>query len=402
MVSAKVKNLIKDINKKHGVNAIILGGEMPKWTAERISTPSLELNEAINGGISIGRFIQIRGHYSSFKSTIGYMMIAESIKDIKRRKLKDKYCLIISGESESYTDEYAESLGIDLDYVIVNPSSSLEEAYDIALSLGREGIIYSVLIDSVASLSNEVELSKNLSESKQMGVSAKINGEFTRKLQGLNNKLSREGDIPITYFVINQIREKIGVMFGNPEFSPGGKALDYTSSLNIDLRKGDAIREGKDKSSPIVGWNIKFKIPKSKISTPFKEGSFDIYLKDIEEKGIKKGHVDRLKEIIYYGINFDVINKSGNWLTYKDIKVNGMDLFLTQLRSNTEYVQEIEEIVINRINNSVDKEYEVIESEDIDSYEETAFAFSDEELAEEKVEPKKVKRKLRTRKKVIK
>lgn len=331
--------LINKLEKKYGKNVIRLGKDIEHKEIHRIPTGIVALDMAIGGGIPVGRFIQVSGAFSSTKSTTVYHILksAQNMKNPydKKRKLIPA---LISVEQGSYTDEYAELIGLDTSRLIVNESAGMEEALEVAIQLQKEEIANIIAIDSIAALVPIKELDSGMDETVQMGIRAKLLDEFFRKFQAHNNRLSREGKLPCTLIGINQLREKIGA-HGDPEYEPGGRAVGFTSSLTIRLRRGEWRKEGSGNDAEIIGHQVKFKISKSKVSKPFTNGDWDFYT---EEGGpVAKGQIDNFKTTITEAIAYGIIKKGGSWLSYKDIKEQGADKFVAVLREREDLSKEI-------------------------------------------------------------
>ncbi|AEZ50495.1 putative DNA recombination protein RecA [Bacillus phage BCD7] len=307
----------------------------------RVSTGSIGLDIAIGGGYPVGRFIQVAGAFSASKSSTVYHGIREfqnttMVVDGKKVPLQ---VALIQGENASFTMEYAEQIGIDTERLILSESGGMEESLEVAYQLQVNGIAQLIVFDSLASLVPTKERDSEMDESVQMGLKPKLFDEYFRKFQAANNILSRKGLFPCTVIGINQIREKIGVMHGNPEFTPGGRAIGFTASLDIYLKRGEWIKTGTGVNTQIIGQQVRFKINKSKVSVPFRTGEWDFY--NDEGGVVPKGHIDNFKEIVIEGIAYGVTEKSGNWISYGDVKVNGENAFVQALRERPDLYEQL-------------------------------------------------------------
>ena len=207
--SHRLQSIQKDMEKKFGKNVLRPAREVVPYTLQRVSTGSVGLDIALNGGYPIGRFIQIRGHFSASKSSLAYHAIKHFQQFFKDMGL-DLYVALIQGEQGSFSPDYAEKIGVDVDRLIVNESASMEEALEIAIRLQRERIVGLVVHDSFASYVPMKEQESGMDESTQMGQKPKLFDEYCRKYQASNNKILREGGMPCTIIGLNQLREKIG------------------------------------------------------------------------------------------------------------------------------------------------------------------------------------------------
>lgn len=316
---------IKNIEKQYGKGAIMKLGDRPNIDIKVISSGSLKVNDALGiGGYPIGRIVEIYGPESSGKTTLALHAVAEVQK---------------SGGTAAYIDVenaidpvYAAALGVQIDDLILSQPDSGEQALEITEMLIKSGAVDLVVVDSVAALVPQAELDGEMSEN-QMGLQARLMSKAMRKLAGVMNRSE------CTAIFINQIREKIGVMYGNPETTPGGRALKFYASVRIDIRKGEAIKEGQE----LIGNKTNIKVVKNKVAPPFKTAQVEI----MYGKGI-----DMLGEIIDFAVEKDIIHKSGAWYSYKDNKIGqGRESVRTFLKANEELCKEI----MNQIQNQNDK-----------------------------------------------
>ncbi len=307
---------VDKLEKIYGKGAIMKLGDERVVQTESFSTGSLGLDMALGiGGFPRGRIIEIYGPESSGKTTIAIHAIAEAQK-------KGGIAAIIDAE-HAFDKAYAQKLGVDVENLLISQPDDGEQALDIAEHLIRSGAIDIVVIDSVAALVPRGELEGEMGESK-MGLQARLMSQAMRKLTGSINKSG------CSCIFINQLREKIGVMFGNPETTTGGNALKFYASIRLDIRRIGQIKEKDD----IVGNRVKVKVVKNKMAPPFKVAEFDI----IYGQGISK-----VGEIVDLGVAAGVLQKSGSWFSYGDSKIGqGRESVKDFLKDNPEAALEIE------------------------------------------------------------
>ncbi len=295
--TAKYKALdlaMKQIEKNYGKGAIMRLGDAPLVKMDTISTGSLGLDFALGvGGVPRGRIIEIYGPESSGKTTLATHIIAEAQK-------LEGICAFIDAE-HAFDASYAAKLGVDTENLIVSQPDTGEQALEICDTLVRSGALDIVVIDSVAALVPRAEIEGDMGDS-HMGLQARLMSQALRKLTGSISKTKT------CLVFINQIRQKIGVMFGNPETTSGGNALKFYSSVRLDIRRIGAIKDGTD----VVGNRTRVKVVKNKVAPPFKNVEFDI----IYGEGISLNG-----ELIDFALEFDIMQKSGSWFSYGDIRV---------------------------------------------------------------------------------
>ncbi|SFN83703.1 recombination protein RecA [Chitinophaga sp. YR627] len=304
------------IEKDFGKGSVMMMGEKGTDPMEVISTGSLGLDIALGiGGFPKGRIIEIYGPESSGKTTVAIHTIAEAQK-------KGGICAIIDAE-HAFDSSYAQRLGVDVDSLLISQPDHGEQALEIADRLILSGAVDVVVIDSVAALVPKGELEGEMGESK-MGLQARLMSQALRKLTATISKTN------CCCIFINQLREKIGVMFGNPETTTGGNALKFYASVRLDIRRMTQIKDGDE----AVGNRVKVKVVKNKVAPPFRQAEFDI----IFGQGISK-----MGEIIDMGVEYGIIQKSGSWFSYDTNKLGqGRDAVKTLLLDNPEVAAEIE------------------------------------------------------------
>lgn len=318
--SEKLKALqitIDKLEKTYGKGTIMKLSDNKVLDVPVISTGSLSLDMALGvGGIPKGRIIEIYGPESSGKTTLAMHCIAEAQK-------KGGLAAIIDAE-HAFDKSYAEKLGIDTENLLISQPDNGEQALEIAEHLIRSGALDIVVIDSVAALVPRGELEGEMGDSK-MGLQARLMSQALRKLTGAINKTG------CSCIFINQLREKIGVMFGNPETTTGGNALKFYASVRLDIRRIGQIKESADN---ILGNRTRVKVVKNKVAPPFKVVEFDI----MYGKGISKSG-----EVLDIGVELDVIKKSGSWFSYNDNKLGqGRDAVKQLIEDNPELMEELE------------------------------------------------------------
>ncbi len=309
------------IEKQFGKGSIMRLGQQPRQEVEAISTGALALDIALGiGGVPRGRITEIHGAESSGKTTIAYHIIAES------QKLGGVAAFIDA--EHSVDPEYARSLGVNIDTLLISQPATGEEALEIMDALVRSGAVDVVVLDSVAALVPKAEIEGDMGDSF-MGLQARLMSQAMRKLNGSISKTNTAA------VFINQIREKIGVVFGNPETTPGGRALKFYASVMLDVRRVETLKQGND----MVGNRVKVKVTKNKVAPPFRVAEFDIMF----GKGIS-----RSGGIIDLGVETGLINKSGSWFTYGDQRIGqGRENAKQYLEDHPDLMVEAEEKLRN-------------------------------------------------------
>jgi recombination protein RecA len=312
---------MQNIEQKFGKGSIMKLGDRPKISGSNsISTGSLSLDIALGiGGVPRGRVIEIFGPEASGKTTLALHIIAEAQKN-------NGIAAFIDAE-HALDPNYAKNIGINIDELIISQPDTGEQALEITESLVRSNAVDVIVIDSVAALVPKAEIEGNMGDS-YMGLQARLMSQALRKLTAIISK-SRT-----TTVFVNQIREKIGIFFGNPETTPGGRALKFYSTIRMDIRRRATIKKDEDN----IGITVKVKVVKNKLAPPFKETLFDI----IFGKGISKEG-----DIIDLGIKYNILQKSGVWISYNNIRFGqGRENCKTYLQEHPEIAKEIENKIL--------------------------------------------------------
>jgi recombination protein RecA len=316
---AALETTLNEIKTKFGNESIMKLGETTKVNVDSVSTGSIGLDEALGiGGLPRGRIIEIFGPESSGKTTLALHVIAEAQK-------KDGICAFIDAE-HAMDPEYAKKIGVKIEELLISQPDTGEQSLEITESLVRSGKIDVIVIDSVAALTPKDEIEGEMG-AHHVGKQARLMSQALRKLTAI---VARSGTIVI---FINQIRMQIGVMFGNPETTPGGKALKFYTSVRLDIRRIAQIKKGEE----IMGGRVRVKVVKNKVAAPFKVTEFDLmYNEGISKEG----------EIIALGEKYNIIDKSGTSYNYGEVKLGrGYDATRTFLRENKKITDEILKLI---------------------------------------------------------
>ena len=320
---AALNSVLSKIEKDFGKGSVMKLGDTSRVNVEVISTGCLPIDMALGvGGLPRGRIVEIYGPESSGKTTVSLHVVAEA------QKLGGTAAFI---DAEHALDpEYAKKLGVNTEDLYISQPDNGEQALDIADYLVRSNAVDIVVIDSVAALTPKSEIEGDM-EQQSVGVQARLMSKALRKLTAVINKSKT------CVIFINQLREKVGIMFGNPETTPGGKALKFYSSVRLDVRKKDTVKDG----GVIIGNKIAVKVVKNKLAPPFRTAEFDI----IFGQGISKEG-----SLVDLAIEKGVLQKSGSWISYNDEKIGqGRDKVVALLKSNPELFAEIESVVKEKL-----------------------------------------------------
>ena len=316
-----LETALHQIEKQFGKGAIMRLGQNAAMQVDAIPTGSLSLDMALGiGGLPKGRIIEIYGPESSGKTTLALHCIAEAQK-------KGGYAAFIDVE-HALDPIYAKALGVDIDELLVSQPDTGEDALEIAEALVRSGAIDIIVVDSVAALAPKAEIEGDMGAA-HVGLQARLMSQALRKLAGSISKLN------CVAIFINQLREKVGVMFGNPETTPGGRALKFYASVRIDIRKIDTLKAGGE----VIGSRTRAKVVKNKIAPPFREAEFDI----MYGQGIS-----RMGELLDMAVQLDIIKKSGAWFSYDGTRIGqGRDNAKEFLKNNPDVAEKVEEELLS-------------------------------------------------------
>ena len=329
---------MSQIEKQFGKGSVMKLGDYKSMEIEAISTGALNLDIALGiGGIPRGRIIEIYGPESSGKTTLALHAVAEA------QKMGGEAAFI---DAEHALDpSYAKKIGVDVDNLIVSQPDTGEQALEIAEALIRSGAIDIIVVDSVAALVPKAQIDGDMGDA-HVGLQARLMSQALRKLAGTINKTNA------TIIFINQLREKVGIMFGNPETTAGGRALKYYASVRMDIRRIEAIKQDGE----VVGNRTRVKVVKNKVAPPFREAEFDIvYGKGISKEG----------SVLDLAVNLDIIEKSGSWFSYNGEKIGqGRENVKRQLAENPKFMAEIEKKVRDNFNKAFENALVEEEKED--------------------------------------
>ena len=318
-----LESAIAHILKTYGSGAVMRLGQANTMQVDAIPTGSMTLDLALGiGGVPRGRIVELYGPESSGKTTVALHIAAEAQKQGGEVAFIDV--------EHALDPVYARALGVDIDNLLVSQPDSGEQALEIAEALVRSGAIDVLIVDSVAAMTTKAEIEGEMGDS-HVGMLARLMSQAMRKLTSI---ISKSNCVAI---FINQIREKIGVVYGNPETTPGGRALKFYASVRMEVRKGEAIKDG----TTIIGNRTRVKIVKNKVAPPFRECEFDIlYGKGISRSG----------EVLDLAVDLDIINKSGSWFSYEGQRLGqGRDNIKELLQNTPQLMQEVEEKIKKKL-----------------------------------------------------
>ena len=318
-----LNSVFEVIEKQYGKGSIMKLGDTQAIDVDVIPTGSMMLDIALGvGGIPKGRVIEIYGPESSGKTTVALHIVAEAQK-------RGGEAAFIDAE-HALDPTYAANLGVDIDNLIVAQPDTGEQGLEIAEALVRSGALDVIVIDSVAALVPKAEIEGEMGDS-HVGLLARLMSQALRKLTGITSKTGT------TVIFINQLREKVGVVYGNPETTPGGRALKYFSSVRLDVRRVESIKNGAE----VIGNKTKVKVVKNKVAPPFKEAEFDImYGQGISKEG----------SLLDVAVSFNIIQKSGAWFSYEGERLGqGRDNVRKYLQDNPDFARDIEELVRQKL-----------------------------------------------------
>ena len=318
-----INDILDEIKEKYGEGSIMKLNEARKVDIDSIPTGSISLDLALGiGGIPRGRVIELYGPESSGKTTLALHIVAESQK-------KDGVVAFIDAE-HALDPDYAQKIGVNVGDLLISQPDTGEQALNIVETMVRSGSVDLIIIDSVAALTPRAEIEGRM-EDQHMGLQARLMSHALRKLTAITAKSNT------TVIFLNQIRMKIGIVFGNPETTPGGKALKFYSSVRIEVRKAAQLKKNEE----VIGIRVKAKIVKNKVAPPFRIAEFDI----LYNEGISK-----LGDLIYTGVKFDVVKKAGSWLSFDGKKLGqGVEVSREHLRENPKIAKEIEKRIYQAI-----------------------------------------------------
>ena len=311
-----MQDLLKELNKSFGENKVIKVGDGVHTKIETTPTGVMSFDLALGGGFGVGRIIEIYGKESSGKTTLSLLAIAEAQK-------AGKVCGFIDVE-QALDFEYAESLGVNINDLIVTQPDNGEEALEILDRMIESGMFGIIVFDSVAAIVPKAELEGEMGDQK-MGVVARLMAQAMRKITGKTSKTKT------TVIMINQIREKIGVIYGNPEVTTGGNALKFFSSQRVEVSKGTQLKQGED----IIGYVMKIRVVKNKIAPPFRKA---------EVNNMFGTGIDKFKDMLNIAVDKGLIARSGSWYSYEGTKLGqGIDKVAELVKDNPELIEELEE-----------------------------------------------------------
>ena len=344
---AALETALAQIEKQFGKGAVMKLGTNVAMQVDAISTGSLGLDLALGiGGLPRGRIVEVYGPESSGKTTLALHVLAEA------QKLGGEVAFI--DVEHALDPTYARALGVDIDSLLVSQPDTGEQAMEICEALVRSGAIDAIVVDSVAAMVPKAEIEGEMGDS-HVGLQARLMSQALRKLTGIVNKTN------CVCIFINQLREKVGVMYGNPETTPGGRALKFYASVRIDIRRGEQLKDG----SNVVGNRTKAKIVKNKVAPPFRVAEFDIlYGEGISKEG----------SLLDNAVALDIIHKSGAWFSYGDQRIGqGRENTRKYLKENPEVAAEIDRLVRAELLGKSDVQAPVVQEAGAEESEDEGF-----------------------------
>ena len=335
MADEGLEKTIGLLEKKFGKGTICVASKFKGLEINRVPSGSFSLDLETFGGYPTNRIIEIYGELSSGKTMMALKLVAEM------QKLKKK-CVWVDAEG-CFNNDWAKTLGVDVNNLYVVRAETAEKMLDVADAVVRSKDCGLMVIDSVAALMPLREEEVSMEDPETLGDRARMMNRFMRKLHSALNLKNDEIPNDCLVVMINQIREKIGA-YGDPSVTTGGRGIGFGASVRVHIRRKDWIKEGSGDKQRVVGQVIKFKITKSKISPPFREGEFDFYMEEVG--GIKKGEIDRLKEVISYGVFYNVIKQGGSFYTYENNKFQGKEKLCDFFRDNPKEAVKIKKTIM--------------------------------------------------------
>ena len=329
--------VMAEINKELGQGALIWGSKLHDEHIPRISCGSLSLDIALGGGFTVNSWHEVYGDESSAKTTV-------ILKTIAAQQAEHKDWMVFWCAAEQFVPEWASLLGCDLSRIMILRSNSLEETADAIVKMMENRTVDCVVIDSLPAMSPTSEQEAGMDD-QQPAVVARLLGKMFRKANVAMRRSLTEADRPVTGFVVNQWREKIGVMWGDPRTTPGGRAKNYWYFTRVELKRDDWITEGDKKNAHQVGMSVKALVKKNKTAPPGRTASFDFYF-DHNEAGIPPGSYDPTRELLGLGQYFDVIKTGGGHYKYDDRSWHGRAALEADLRSDAILCSQLRDTII--------------------------------------------------------
>lgn len=322
---ADLEKIVNLLEKKYGKGAIGVASKFKGIDIKRVPTGSFSMDLEIGGGYPLGRIVELFGELSSGKT----MCALKAVVEIQKLKKKAVW---VDAEG-CFHDGWAKSLGVNVDELLLVRAETAEKMLDIADAVVRSKECGLLVLDSVAALMPMAEEEVAMEESEMLGDRARMMNRFIRKLHSALNMREEEVPNECLVILINQVRDAIG-KYGDPSTTTGGKGIGFGASIRINLRRKDWIKEGSGDKERVIGQLVKFRVVKNKTFPPYRDGEFDFYVED-SATGFKKGEIDRIKEVITYGIYYNLIKQGGSFFTYDDKKFQGKERLFEFFRENT-------------------------------------------------------------------